>query len=75
MVVVEDDGRGMPDRGGHGRHGLANLRERARRWQGDLQVGPSGLGGTRVVVRTSLDPLLQNGDAKAREDHDHSARP
>lgn len=51
VTVVEDDGVGfeLPRRGDAG-HGLRNMRDRARRMQGDLTVETAPGRGTRIVV-------------------------
>ncbi|WP_018680734.1 GAF domain-containing protein [Actinokineospora enzanensis] len=44
---VQDDGRGLPTDIAH-RGGLANMVQRARRWDGDCAIGSPAGGGTRV---------------------------
>jgi len=63
-LVVVDDGRG-PDvaRFGKGEgQGLRNMRERARRLGGRVQIEPAPGGGTRVVLAVPLDSEEPDGD-------------
>ncbi|WP_051386478.1 GAF domain-containing protein [Actinokineospora inagensis] len=46
-LLVQDDGRGLPEEVGH-RGGLANMVQRARRWDGDCVIDSPAVGGTRV---------------------------
>jgi signal transduction histidine kinase len=65
VLEVEDDGRGIPDARvaavgddgapGLGGHGLRNLRQRARRLGGSMDVLRPAAGGTLVVWRVPLD--------------------
>ncbi|MDF2706062.1 MAG: two-component sensor histidine kinase, partial [Nonomuraea muscovyensis] len=57
-VVVEDDGRGLPD-GHRAGVGLASMRERAAELGGVCVIGPAAERGTRVEVRL---PLPTGGD-------------
>ena len=52
-VVVEDDGRGLPDAPRAG-VGLASMHERAAEVGGDCRIEPRPGGGTRVVARLPL---------------------
>jgi signal transduction histidine kinase len=58
-LVVDDDGRGLgppAECAGDGRHeGVRNMRERARRLGGRLDVVPGPRGGTRVTLAVPLD--------------------
>ncbi|WP_232222272.1 histidine kinase [Thioalkalivibrio paradoxus] len=50
-VMIEDDGRGMPEPAGkHGHYGLTIMRERARNLDGELEILPRSGGGTIVAV-------------------------
>jgi signal transduction histidine kinase len=49
-LVVVDDGRGMGEAGADGR-GLKNMRTRAERLGGSLELGTSREGGTRLIWR------------------------
>ena len=55
-LVVDDDGVGLPPPadGGLG-HGLANMRDRARRLGGRVAVSTRSAGGTRVSLAVPLD--------------------
>ncbi len=63
-LVVEDDGVGLRGTGARdgGGHGLRNMRERARRLGGRIQVGPGAAGGTRVDLAVPLDSEEPAGD-------------
>ncbi|WP_407676333.1 GAF domain-containing sensor histidine kinase [Plantactinospora alkalitolerans] len=52
VIRVADDGVGADP--AHARGGLVNLRERAERWGGDLDVGPGESAGTTIVWRVPL---------------------
>nr|WTB29085.1 GAF domain-containing protein [Streptomyces sp. NBC_00830] len=52
-LVVSDNGVGMPEDGGS-RSGLDNLARRAEKLGGEMSVGASGKGGTRVSWRVPL---------------------
>jgi signal transduction histidine kinase len=52
-LVVVDDGRGMANAGVDGR-GLKNMRTRAERLGGSLELGTSREGGTRLIWRIPL---------------------
>jgi signal transduction histidine kinase len=52
-LVVVDDGRGMANAGVNGR-GLKNMRTRAERLGGSLELGTSREGGTRLIWRIPL---------------------
>jgi len=52
LLVVSDDGEGMPDDTVHS--GLRNARERAEDLGGSLELGPDGPRGTRFVWRVPL---------------------
>jgi signal transduction histidine kinase len=54
-LVVVDDGRGMGEAGADGR-GLKNMRTRAERLGGSLELGTSREGGTRLIWRIPLGP-------------------
>ncbi len=54
-LVVVDDGRGMSGAGADGR-GLKNMRNRAERLGGSLDLGTSREGGTRLIWRIPLSP-------------------
>ena len=47
VVTIDDDGAGMP-KGARRSSGTANLRDRARRHQGDLELAAREAGGTRL---------------------------
>ncbi len=53
-LVVVDDGRGMADAGADGR-GLKNMRTRAERLGGRLELGTSREGGTRLIWSIPLN--------------------
>jgi signal transduction histidine kinase len=55
-LVVADDGVGMGDAGEAGL-GLKNLRHRAERLGGGVELGTSREGGTRLTWHVPLDPL------------------
>jgi signal transduction histidine kinase len=52
-LVVVDDGKGMVGAGADGR-GLRNMRARAERFGGSLELGTSREGGTRLIWRIPL---------------------
>lgn len=52
-LVVSDNGVGMPEHGGS-RSGLDNLARRAARLGGEMNVGASSQGGTRLSWRVPL---------------------
>jgi signal transduction histidine kinase len=52
-LVVVDDGQGMGNAGADGR-GLKNMRTRAERLGGQLELGTSREGGTRLIWRIPL---------------------
>ena len=52
-LVVVDDGTGMGESGPAGR-GLKNMRTRAERLGGSLELGTSREGGTRLIWRIPL---------------------
>jgi signal transduction histidine kinase len=54
-LVVSDNGVGMPENGGS-RSGLDNLARRAEKLGGDMSVGASAQGGTRLSWRVPLRP-------------------
>ncbi|MFH8475939.1 GAF domain-containing sensor histidine kinase [Streptomyces sp. NPDC018000] len=54
-LVVSDNGVGMPEHGGS-RSGLDNLARRAEKLGGDMSVGASAQGGTRLSWRVPLRP-------------------
>ena len=53
VLLVDDDGQGIADRGSRW-SGLANLTERANRHNGELQLGASPSGGTRLAWSARL---------------------
>jgi signal transduction histidine kinase len=55
-LVVADDGDGMGDVTSTG-HGLKNLRQRAERLGGDVELGTSREGGTRLTWHVPLDAV------------------
>jgi len=57
VIQVEDDGRGVEERGSPtpGGNGLLGMRERAAALGGDLEAGPLEAGGFRVWARLPLD--------------------
>lgn len=52
-LVVSDNGVGMPENGG-ARSGLDNLARRAEKLGGEMKVGASAQGGTRLSWRVPL---------------------
>ena len=73
---VEDDGRGIPPeiavKGRHGHWGLTGMRDRARKLEGDLEIGPRAGGGTsvRLIIPARMayrrSPLLSPKEAFGR---------
>lgn len=65
QLTVDDDGVGLPAMAMHraGSHGLVGMRERCHMLGGELQLGSSPLGGTRISVKLPLqaaaEPLLE----------------
>ena len=55
-LVVVDDGQGMADAGADGR-GLKNMRTRAERLGGNLELGTSREGGTRLIWSIPLNRI------------------
>jgi len=60
-LVVADNGRGMSDAGDGGR-GLRNMRSRAERLGGGLDLGKSREGGTRLTWHIPLEPAGSEPD-------------
>jgi signal transduction histidine kinase len=60
-VVVVDDGRGMLNAGADGR-GLKNMRIRAERLGGSLELGTSREGGTRLIWRIPISLAEEEPD-------------
>lgn len=58
VLTVEDNGKGFPERSMYreGSHGLMGIRERAYMLGGELEIGPSSLGGGRLSVRLPFEP-------------------
>lgn len=70
VVVVEDDGRGVPeplgrldDLASEGHYGLAGVRERLRRLEGELLIGPRTDGPGTTVTMTVPLPRQEYGIA------------
>ncbi|MBM7775192.1 signal transduction histidine kinase [Actinokineospora baliensis] len=61
-LLVQDDGAGLPDDIAH-RGGLANMVQRARRWDGDCVIDSPAVGGTRVDWDV---PLARHAGSAAR---------
>jgi len=62
-IAVDDDGVGMPEETERQHHyGLAIMQERAHGVAGELRIGPSALGGTRVELRFSASGKWQSVD-------------
>jgi signal transduction histidine kinase len=61
-LVVVDDGRGMGGAGADGR-GLRNMRTRAERMGGTLELGTSREGGTRLIWRIPLGKIGDEPEA------------
>jgi signal transduction histidine kinase len=61
LVVVEDDGVGLPAANGREGHGLRSMRARAERIGAELEIGPAPGGhGTRVLLH--LPPMPSKGE-------------
>lgn len=59
MMVIADNGRGIPSHAGTGGgQGLASMRHRITALGGELQIRPWPQGGTEVVVRVPLARVL-----------------
>lgn len=54
-LIIEDNGRGIPDEPRHSGQGLRNMQERARRLGGRAVIGRAGISGTRVALEIPLD--------------------
>ena len=65
LLLVRDDGRGMPEQAIR-KSGLANLAQRATDVGGSFAVGPGPAGGTELTWRAPLD-RNQAGDEGARK--------
>ncbi|OUM02642.1 sensor histidine kinase [Variovorax sp. JS1663] len=52
-MAIEDDGRGLPEPRREG-HGLGNMRARARRLGGTLELRPGAKGGSCVLLRLPM---------------------
>ena len=63
-LVVADDGDGMGDIGSTGR-GLKNLRQRAERLGGSVELGTSREGGTRLTWHVPIAPAETGADLTA----------
>ena len=63
LLEVTDDGVGIPSSPPTGRHGfgLSNLRNRAKKMHGTMQVQPADGGGTTVAWRVPLSPRSRPG--------------
>jgi signal transduction histidine kinase len=55
-VVIEDNGPGSSDAGGHAGVGLVGMRERLQALGGRLEIGGGGERGFRVVAHIPLEP-------------------
>ena len=68
-VVVADDGVGVGDGGLAGERsgalGLRNMRQRAERLEGGMEIGTSREGGTRLTWHVPLPPLDETIVAEA----------
>jgi signal transduction histidine kinase len=67
-LVVADDGRGIGDPSGNGSPGglgLKNMRQRAERLGGGMEIGTSREGGTRLTWHVPLEPVEEFGVAPA----------
>jgi signal transduction histidine kinase len=60
-LVVVDDGRGLGGAGAAGR-GLKNMRARAERMGGSLELGTSREGGTRLIWRVPLSLIGEEAE-------------
>ena len=59
VLVVEDDGKGLPPAragGAPAGYGLVGMRERARAVGGRMALGPSARGGARLALHLPLRP-------------------
>jgi signal transduction histidine kinase len=65
-LVVADDGRGMgsADASGDG-HGLKNMRQRAERLGGSIDIGTSREGGTRITWHVPIEQVVEAAGATA----------
>jgi signal transduction histidine kinase len=63
-LVVADDGPGMREAPADGAgHGLKNLRQRAERLGGSLDIGTSREGGTRITWHVPFDEAAERSEA------------
>jgi signal transduction histidine kinase len=63
-LVVADDGLGMRDGPANGDgHGLKNLRQRAERLGGSVDIGTSREGGTRITWHVPFDQAAESSGA------------
>ena len=61
LLVVEDDGDGLPEKETHTGMGLRTMVYRAHSIKGDLTVTPGATCGTRVSCRVPRAPGIPNG--------------
>jgi signal transduction histidine kinase len=61
-LIVADDGQGITERSGTGR-GLKNIRQRAERLGGSVELGTSREGGTRLTWHVPLNGVADIGQA------------
>jgi signal transduction histidine kinase len=62
-IVVADDGAGILDGGTNGGLGLKNMRQRAAVLGGDMEIGVSREGGTRLTWHVPIEPAEAFGAA------------
>lgn len=70
LLTVDDDGVGLPPMAMHraGSHGLVGMRERCHMLGGELQIGASPLGGSRIAVRLPLQSATKSLLERRRSD-------
>ena len=54
ILIIEDDGKGLPDNASGGGHGFMNIRSRLDVVNGTFNLEPSFTSGTVATVRVSL---------------------
>jgi two-component system sensor histidine kinase UhpB len=62
-LVIEDDGRGLPEIRAEETVGIEGMRERALLARGTLDVGPGATGGTRVRLLAPIEERASEQDA------------